>query len=205
MGVRSGRALDLTVAMPLLDRYLIDEADYFARKERIHDAILSHVRSQLTTLDDVELTLNATDHEGAGFAGIYATVLGTSAEGADSGEVGRGNRANGLISFSRPGGAEAIAGKNPLGHVGKIYGMFAFALADTLVRRLNGLAGVTVWIYGQIGQPIDDPRQIFLLMQPAPGAVLGDIERAARVIVDEELGHLPDFCRALMTGERRVP
>jgi S-adenosylmethionine synthetase len=205
MGVRSGRALDLTVAMPLLDRYLIDEADYFARKERIHDAILSHVRSQLTTLDDVALTLNATDHEGAGFAGIYATVLGTSAEGADSGEVGRGNRANGLISFSRPGGAEAIAGKNPLGHVGKIYGMFAFALADTLVRRLSGLAGVTVWIYGQIGRPIDDPRQIFLLTQLAPGAVLGDIERAARIIVDEELGHLPDFCRALMTGERSVP
>jgi S-adenosylmethionine synthetase len=103
-------------------------------------------------------------------------VLGTSAEGADSGEVGRGNRANGLISFSRSGGAEAIAGKNPIGHVGKIYGMFACALADTLVRRLSGLAGVTVWIYSQIGRPIDDPQQIFLLTQLAPGAVLADIE-----------------------------
>jgi S-adenosylmethionine synthetase len=101
------------------------------------------------------------------------TVLGTSAESADSGEVGRGNRANGLISFSRPGGAEAIAGKNPIGHVGKIYGMFAFALADELVRRLEALAAVTVWIYSQIGRPVDDPRQIFLLTHPAPGAVLG--------------------------------
>jgi S-adenosylmethionine synthetase len=205
MGVRSGRSLELTVAMPLLDRYLIDEADYFTRKERVHDAILSHVRTRLATLDEVTVTLNATDHEGAGFAGIYATVLGTSAESADSGEVGRGNRANGLISFSRPGGAEAIAGKNPIGHVGKIYGMFAFALADELVRRLEALAAVTVWIYSQIGRPVDDPRQIFMLTQLAPSAVLGDIERTARIIVDEELGHLPDFCRALMSGERKVP
>jgi S-adenosylmethionine synthetase len=205
MGVRCGQTMELTVAMPLLDRYLVDEGDYFSRKERIHDVLLSYVRSQQTTLDDVAITLNATDHQGAGFGGIYATVLGTSAESADSGEVGRGNRANGLISFSRPGGAEAIAGKNPIGHVGKIYGMFAFALADTLVRRLDGLAGVTVWIYGQIGRPIDEPGQVFLLTHLAPGAVLGDIERAARVIVDEEFGHLPDFCRALMTGERSVP
>jgi S-adenosylmethionine synthetase len=157
MGVRSGRTLELTVAMPQLDRCLTDERDYFDRKERIHDAIVSRIRSRLATLDDVALGLNATDRRGAGLAGVYASVLGISAESAHSGEVGRGNRANGLISFSRPGGAEAIAGKNPIGHVGRIYGMLAFALADTLVRRL------------------------------APGAVLRDIERAARTVVDEEL------------------
>jgi len=205
MGVRSGRALELTVAMPQLDRCLTDERDYFDRKERIHDAIVSHIRSRLATLDGVAVTLNATDRRGAGLAGVYASVLGISAESADSGEVGRGNRANGLISFSRPGGAEAIAGKNPIGHVGKIYGMLAFALADTLVRRLDALAGVTVWIYSQIGQPIARPRQVFLLTHLARGAVLRDIERAARAIVDEELASLPAFCRALMSGERQVP
>jgi S-adenosylmethionine synthetase len=205
MGVRSGRALELTVAMPQLDRYLADERGYFERKERIHDAVVSHVRSQLATLDSVGLTLNATDRRGAGLAGIYASVLGISAESADSGEAGCGNRANGLISFSRPGGAEAIAGKNPIGHVGKIYGMLAFALADTLVRRLDALAGVTVWIYSQMGQPVAQPRQVFLLTDLAPGAVLSDIELAARAIIDEELASLPAFCRALMSGERQVP
>jgi S-adenosylmethionine synthetase len=33
MGVRTGRSLALTVAMPLLDRYVVSEADYFQRKE----------------------------------------------------------------------------------------------------------------------------------------------------------------------------
>jgi len=205
MGVRSGPTLDLTVAMPLLDRYLVDERDYFERRQAIKEALASHVRQRLATLDDVSLMLNAADRPGGGLAGIYASVLGISAESADSGEVGRGNRANGLISLCRPGGAEAFAGKNPVGHVGKIYCMFAFALADTLVRRLDGLAEVTVWMCSQIGQPIDQPQRVFVMPHLAPGAVLSDIERAARIVVEEELAHLPAFCRALMTGERHVP
>jgi S-adenosylmethionine synthetase len=204
MGVRVGRALELTVAMPLLDRFLDGEDDYFERKDRIHDAIMSHLGPRAATLDRVTLTLNAPDHRGGGFAGIYASVLGTSAENADSGEVGRGNRANGLIAFCRPAGAEAIAGKNPIGHPGKIYGMLAFALADTLVRRVDALAGVTVWIHTQIGRPIDDPSQVFLLAHLARGAALGDIDRAARAIVDEQLAEVPAFCRSLMTGRRTV-
>jgi S-adenosylmethionine synthetase len=205
MGVRSGGTLDLTVAMPLIDLYLADERNYFERKRRVHEALLSHVRQQLATLDDVSLTLNAADCAGGGLGGIYASVLGVSAESADSGEVGRGNRANGLISGCRPGGVEAIAGKNPIGHVGKIYGMFAFALADTLVRRVDALAEVTVWMCSRIGRPIGQPQRVFLLTHLAPGAVLSDIERTARAVVDEELANLPAFCRALMTGERQVP
>ena len=205
MGVRSGRTLDLTVAMPLLDRHLANEGEYFERKRSVQEALAAHARQQLTTLDDFTLTLNATDHRGGGLAGIYASVLGVSAESADSGEVGRGNRANGVISFCRPGGGEAIAGKNPVGHVGKIYGMLAFALADTLVRRVDALAEVTVWMCSQIGRPIDQPHRVFLLTHVKPGAVLGDVERAARTVVDEALADLPTFCRALMTGERQVP
>jgi S-adenosylmethionine synthetase len=57
----------------------------------------------------------------------------------------------------------------------------------------------------QIGQPIDQPQRVFIMPHLSPGAVLSDIERAARIVVDEELAHLPAFCRALMTGERQVP
>ena len=205
MGVRSGRALDLTVAMPLLDRYLADEREYFEQKHCVQQALLAHVRQQISTLDEISVTLNAADSPGAGLAGVYASVLGVSAEGADSGEVGRGNRANGLIPFSRPGGAEAIAGKNPVGHVGKIYGMFAFALADTLVRHVDGLAAVTVWMCSRIGQPITTPQRVFLLTELAPGAVSSDVDPTAKALVEQQLATLPEFCRALQTGERRIP
>jgi len=205
MGVRTGRTLDLTVAMPLLDRYLVNEQDYFDRKHHVQEHLLLHIREHTSAIDDVSLVLNATDHRGDGLAGIYASVLGTSADGADSGEVGRGNRANGLISFSRPGGAEAIAGENPVGHVGKIYGMFTFALAETLIRRISGLVDVTVWMYSRIGQPIGQPERVFLLTHLVPDADTGEINRAARAIVEEELASLPAFCRALQSGERQIP
>jgi S-adenosylmethionine synthetase len=44
---------------------------------------------------------------------MYLTVLGTSAEGGDSGQVGRGNRVNGVIALNRPISTEAAAGKKP--------------------------------------------------------------------------------------------
>ena len=48
---------------------------------------------------------------------MYLTCTGTSAEDADSGQVGRGNQANGLIAFSahrRRGGGQ----QNPVAHAG---------------------------------------------------------------------------------------
>jgi S-adenosylmethionine synthetase len=110
-----------------------------------------------------------------------------------------------LISFSRPAGSEAIAGKNPIGHVGKIYGMLAFALADRLVASLEALEEATVWMCSQIGKPLDRPLRIFVTTHLARGAALGDVEGAARAIVQEELANLPAFCRALAEGERQVP
>ena len=44
--------------------------------------------------------MNAADGPEPG--SIYLTVTGTSAEAGDDGEVGRGNRANGLITPHRP-------------------------------------------------------------------------------------------------------
>lgn len=113
MGVRETRKLYLTIAMPLLDRALHNEGEYFARVDEIRDATLAHLQSRLEQLDELTLGLNVLDRRGEGLMGIYASVLGVSAESADSGEVGRGNRLNGLISFCRPGGSEAAAKKIP--------------------------------------------------------------------------------------------
>jgi hypothetical protein len=64
---------------------------------------------------------------------VSLTVLGTSAEGGDCGEVGRGNRVNGIAASNRPLGLEAAAGKNPVSHVGKIYTLHPAAGEDVKV------------------------------------------------------------------------
>jgi len=57
----------------------------------------------------VEIVINNADTSET----AYLTVTGTSAEAGDDGQVGRGNRANGLITPCRPMSLEAVAGKIP--------------------------------------------------------------------------------------------
>ncbi|WP_145670307.1 methionine adenosyltransferase [Chitinophaga polysaccharea] len=75
----------------------------------------------------------------------------------DDGQVGRGNRLDGLITPYRPVSLEVSAGKNQIGHVGKIYSLFAFELSKANVT--NALAEeASVYIVSQIGKPINQPQ-----------------------------------------------
>ena len=121
--------------MPLLDRYVVSEADYFQHKEAIQQALVSHLHNHLKSLEAVTLSLNTLDRQGSGMTDMYLSVLGPSAEDADSGEVGRGNQENGLIALNRPRGSEAAAGKNPTSHGGKIYNALTHLLANRLSPR----------------------------------------------------------------------
>jgi len=200
MGVRTGRSLALTVAMPLLDRYVVSEAKYFQRKEVIQQVLLDHLRDHLQSLDAVTLSLNTLDRQGSGMAGMYLSVLGTSAEDADSGEVGRGNQVNGLIALNRPRGSEAAAGKNPVSHVGKIYNVLAHLLANMLVTKIAGLREVTVWLCSRIGMPIDQPQTVSVQTHLQPGVTLADVAAPIRQVVQEDLARMPVFCQELAQG-----
>jgi S-adenosylmethionine synthetase len=200
LGVRAGLRLDLTVAMPLLDRYVLSEKDYFRRKEAVHEALLAHLRAQLWQLQEVALHLNTLDRPGAGLAGMYLSVLGTSAEDADSGEVGRGNQVNGLIALNRPRGAEAAAGKNPVSHAGKIYSVLAHQLANKLHTQISTLQEVVVWLCSRIGTPIDQPQMISVHVHLQPGTALADVITPIRQAVQDELSRIAVFCQDLAEG-----
>src|SRR3970282_719158 len=101
--------------------------------------------------------LNGPDRPGRGTEGVYLSLTGTSAEDADSGQVGRGNRVNGLIAFSRPTGGAAAAGQNPVAHVGKIYSVLSHRLARLIHARCPGLLEVYVHLACRIGEPVDHP------------------------------------------------
>src|SRR5260370_40456182 len=89
--------------------------------------------------------------------GIYLTVLGTSADDGDGGQVGRGNRPNGLIPLNSPTCSEATAGKNPVSHVGKIYNLLTYEIAAHVHQKLTGIKEVYVWLLSPIGRPINEP------------------------------------------------
>ncbi|MGQ0667011.1 MAG: methionine adenosyltransferase, partial [Nitrospiraceae bacterium] len=172
LAVRTGRVLTVTVAMPFLAPLIRNESEYFKRKALAGRVLTDFVARKSGTGFSPHVFLNVLDQRGAGEAGAYLTLLGTSAEAGDSGEVGRGNRVCGLISLRRPASAEAAPGKNPVAHVGKIYNVLAQVLAEDIHKKVPGLLDVTVWITSQIGQPISLPQALVVEVTLASGATM---------------------------------
>jgi S-adenosylmethionine synthetase len=199
-GAREDDRLHLTIAMPLVCGATASEAAYFIRKDEILAALAGKFRDVPFAVD---WRLNNLDARGRGADGAYLTVTGTSAEDADSGQVGRGNRVNGLIAFARPASGEAAAGKNAVAHAGKIYSVLSQRLAHLVHRRCPELLEVYVHLMARIGEPIDRPWAGVQVILPAPLA-LSDVEQAIRDVVEGEVARLPAFREELVRGEHPV-
>lgn len=192
MGVRRDANLELTVALAFVDRFINDEASYFRKKRELEELLLAHLRTGLRQLDDIALRINTLDEPGRGERGTYLTVSGTSAESADSGEVGRGNGLLGFTSATRPWSAEAVAGKNPLSHVGKIYNHLAQRAAER-IAALDSVAEASVFLVSRIGGPLDAPQ--FSAVRPTlrPGAHLEDVRADIEATIDQTLSEVTSF------------
>ena len=203
MGLRKRSILDLTVAMPLVARYVHSERDYFERKKRIHGDMMKFLK-KYDGFRKIELHLNTLDEKGRGLRGTYLTLLGTSAEDADSGQVGRGNRVNGLISMNRPMGTEAAAGKNPVSHVGKIYNVLAHEVARMVYVEVEGLKEVYILLLSRIGTPIDKPQMASAQVLTDGKLKVKDVSKKITAIIERELANISKFCIALSKGKYPV-
>jgi S-adenosylmethionine synthetase len=204
MGVRRDRDLTLTVALAFVDRFVPDARGYFRRKEEMRLGLTEYLTGRLHALDRVAVHLNTLDDPARGEGGLYLTVLGTSAEGGDCGQVGRGNRVNGVIPLNRPIGTEAAAGKNPVSHVGKIYTLLTHDIARQVVERVQGVAEVYVWLCSQIGQPINTPWIAAAQVILQEGVGLPDVQPAVEAVIEQELAGIHDFAKRLARGELPV-
>ncbi len=200
MAIRRAREVEFTVAMPLLAGSVASEQDYFARKELIARDMRAFVGAMLG-FERLQVRFNTLDRPGRGLGGVYLSLFGTSAEDADSGQVGRGNRVNGLIAVGRPLGTEAVAGKNPVSHVGKIYNVLAHRIARTVFLQVYGLKEVYVYLVSRIGAPIDQPQLAAVQVLPGEGVSVAGIAGQVREICAAELAAIDDLCRALAQGE----
>jgi S-adenosylmethionine synthetase len=202
MAFRHGRQVHLTVAMPLLCASVSSEAAYFRRKADIQED-LAATFAEPRGLERVSIGLNLLDREGRGLHGTYLSLLGTSAEDADSGQVGRGNRVNGLIPLNRPASNEAAAGKNPVSHVGKIYNVLAHRIAATLHRELPEIREVTVWLMSQIGRPVDQPWSA-IQVNLREGFELGEVAPGIRALLEQAMDPANPFYEELVQGRYPV-
>lgn len=185
MAVRKNDTIRLTVAMAAIDSELNSLDDYLNLKEAVKHELHNHL-SKFTSRN-LHIEINAADNPQRGI--YYLTVTGTSAEAGDDGQIGRGNRWNGLITPLRYMSIEAHSGKNPVSHVGKIYQYAAQKAAESIQKELD-LDEVYVVLVSTIGKPITEPQIAYVeYIDEGVGNIKNDIES----IVEEVLRSLPCF------------
>lgn len=204
MGYRCDRQLTLTIALAFVDRYIDNASAYFERKQVIQSRLQDHLSESHNDLTKISIDMNTLDDPNRGKGGMYLTVLGTSAEGGDCGQVGRGNKVNGVIALNRPMGTEAAAGKNPTSHVGKIYTLLTHHIANEVYSKVPGLQEVYVWLCSQIGKPIDQPLIASAQLITRPQVDLREIKVDVENIIQSQLEEIESFTMRLAQGELSV-
>ncbi|OYR76954.1 MULTISPECIES: methionine adenosyltransferase [Halorubrum] len=197
MGKREGDRIDITVAAAMVDAYVdgLDEYDDAVASVREYVDDLAHEYTDR----EVNVDVNTADDYDEG--SVYLTVTGTSAEQGDDGSVGRGNRANGLITPNRPMSMEATSGKNPVNHIGKIYNLLSTRVAESVTEEVDGIRDLQVRLLSQIGRPIDEPHVADAQIVTEDGVTLSDIEADVVDIVDRELADVTDVTRSVIEGD----
>ncbi|WP_338729197.1 methionine adenosyltransferase [Haladaptatus sp. DJG-WS-42] len=197
MGKREDDHIDITVAAAMVDKYLSDLDDYIEAVENVREYV-TELASEYTDRS-VEVYVNtADDYEKKS---VYLTVTGTSAEMGDDGSVGRGNRANGLITPNRSMSMEATSGKNPVNHIGKIYNLLSTQIAEAVVAEVPGIRDMRIRLLSQIGQPIDQPHVADARLVTEEGVELESIEDDVSEIIDQHLANVTDITRRVIDGE----
>ena len=197
MGMRHGDAINLTIACAMVDRHVSNLKEYSDTKREIVEHLVEHARQ--FTARKITAQMNVADNIEEG--SVYITVTGTSAEMGDDGAVGRGNRANGLITPNRPMSLEATCGKNPINHVGKIYNLLSTEAARQIAAEVQGIDEVYIKILSQIGKPIDEPHIASIQIVPKDGVDMKNLEAGATDILDGWLANIPKLQQMLFRGE----
>lgn len=196
MAVRSARRVDITVACAMIGRFIANTGEYLEQKRLLENLVRELALNHGFAVCNV--AVNAADSISSG--GIYLTVTGTSAEAGDDGQVGRGNRVNGLITPCRPMSLEAAAGKNPVSHVGKIYNILARDIAETLIAAIPEVESAQCLMVSQIGAPVIQPAIVQIKIATRDGVPIAAQQDRIEGVVAERMARIPELIDGFVAG-----
>lgn len=192
MVVRDRDRYAITACVPQIAEHTPDLSTYVDRRRHVAE-LIGHIAREATNDADARVDVNTRDDDAR--RELYLTAIGSSIESGDEGVVGRGNRANGLISMFRPMSMEGVSGKNPVYHVGKLYNLVAQRAAELLWACTE--RPTVVALVSQSGRDLDDPWQV-IVRQSGHGPV---DHRLARQVVGDVLESLDDIRAELLSGK----
>ena len=201
---RVDKDVDITVCGAMVSKFIKDKDEYVNATTQMKDAVLD-LAAKIIPDKVCSCAINVGDNIDSGI--VYLTITGTSAEAGDDGEVGRGNRSNGLITPCRTMSLEAVCGKNPINHVGKVYNVLSTEIARSIVEKGQGdIIEAHVKLLSQIGRPITDPWINSISLIPADNVNFESIKKIAEEISEEKLSkdYIIDLRERLIAGKVQV-
>ena len=194
VGYRNVDKYSLLINMPFIASLVKNVDEYFEIKNRAVEEIEKYLKSNFEV--KVELNVNPQDLKGK----YYLTALGSVADTGDVGVVGRGNRINGLITPMRTMSIEAAAGKNPLDHTGKLYGVLSRDLAQEVYKVIGKECEVHIFTAKE--SALDNPEHVSIHIFDWDENE--EERRMVEAIVKEYLSHSSSITKKLIFDEEEM-
>ncbi len=196
MAVRNASTIMITMCVPFLAEHTPNEKFYLERLYQIRQGLLQCAKEVAADRYQVELYINTQDQRSNDARGHYLLATGSALDHGEEGMVGRGNRSRGIISSIRPYSMEAIAGKNPVYHVGKVYGYIVDVLAQQIAQQFE--CECHVMVVTRNGDPLFNPDQ--LAVQTTHSLDAQEVKR----IIEQEL-HTRHWTEEILNQEPFLP
>lgn len=190
MTSRIGDSVDVTMCVPQIANYVQSTTEY----ERNLEDVRSDAEAVLRNFFGNRFTLHLNTRDNPDMGQLYLTATGSSIESGDEGLVGRGNRINGVIANNRPMSMEGANGKNPVYHVGKLYNIAAFRIAQAIHQETGSPA--EAYLISQTGRDLLNPWKAYVKLDQPHAQTEQVVE-----IVRRQLALIPQITEELLRGE----
>jgi len=200
MGLRYKNKISLTVAIAFIAEKVSNLDEYLKYKDEVSRDIIQFAKK----ITDKEVSVRINTGDSPERKEVYITKSGLSCESGDDGQVGRGNRVNGLITPFRHMSLEAAAGKNPVNHVGKIYNIMATEIAKDIVKNYPQVKECNVAILSEIGRRIDEPSHTSISIVVENKSEFENIKSKVHYIADSWLERIGEVTSDISLGKYSV-
>jgi len=200
MGLRYKNKISLTVAIAFIAEKVSNLDEYLKYKDEVSRDIIQFAKK----ITDKEVSVRINTGDSPERKEVYITKSGLSCESGDDGQVGRGNRVNGLITPFRHMSLEAAAGKNPVNHVGKIYNIMATEIAKDIVKNYPQVRECNVAILSEIGRRIDEPSHTSISVIVENKSEFENIKSKVHYIADSWLERIGEVTSDISLGKYGV-
>lgn len=197
MACRVQDKIGITVCVPFLAAHAPNKEFYFEKLAVLRSSIKQLI---LESYNYYEVIVNINTRDSPTRSDYYLTLTGSALESGDEGVVGRGNRFNGVIPFTRHMSMEASCGKNPVYHVGKVYTAVAAQVSDEIYRRL----GLETYVYltSQMGRSLMDPW--VTCIEVCKPKIAAHQKKVIEQILELALASIPSITERIISGDIRL-